>query len=242
LISLKTKPSKFLLISIIVHLALIFLIARGKLSSDIKDTRKENIASYIIFKQPTLPKVQDNTIKIADEKNEQLPEKQAIKSEVKVAPLVKDNGKEKTTVAAAAEVQENSIVAAEKPVTSIKNATSRYIQEANNMALDELSSSSLSKFLKPKPINTNSSSTAAKRIQKDLDESFAPLGADITVVSQMGSETLILHGESCYQVRETALDDKVYRGAAVWTGSSACGKRDEFNGQLQISLDKYLKK
>lgn len=221
---------------------LILFVARGKISTDKREAKKTSINSYITFKQPSVTKPQDKQIEVSNDESRELANKLKIVDAVKTVPVENANIKESAAIIAQKVVPEKPVAVLKKPNKNIQTGTFEYIQEANKTALDRLSSDSLSDYLKPKPINGNSRSRVSQKIQEELDKSFAPLGADITVVSKLGTETLILHGDSCYQVHETELDDKVYRGAAVWTRSGACGKTDKFNGQLQISLDKYLKK
>jgi hypothetical protein len=109
--------------------------------------------------------------------------------------------------------------------------------------LERLSNSALNEFRKPKPLIDKSIPLSTNQRLKALSSSFAPKKADIIVLSEFSpNETTIKLGDSCFTINQTALDDKVWKGASRWAGSNSCGKYDKFDGKLQRLFDKNLQK
>ncbi|MEP1446777.1 MAG: hypothetical protein ABJK37_11760 [Paraglaciecola sp.] len=128
------------------------------------------------------------------------------------------------------------------PSDNIRIGESSYIKNLNEKEFNKLSGSALREFKKPKPLLSRTGPLSTNQKLKQLSTSFAPVGSDIVVLSEFGpDETTILLGDSCFTITQTALDDKIYKGASRWSRSNGCGKYDKFDGQLQKSLDKYLK-
>jgi len=242
--SLKTKSLTFLAFSLITHTVLILFVVSGKLPNDKQDNKKKTINSYITFKHPqkAISKPQDTAIEASNDASEQSLKKLKVAEEDKALAISNNSLVEPEKISVVQEISKPPVANPENSFTNIQNVTSQYIEGANKVAMDRLSSSSLKDSLAPKTIINKSRLPIPEQIQQELNASFAPIGTDIKVVSQIADETLILLGNACFKVKETALDSRLYRGAPVWTRSSGCGDVDKFNGQLQMSLDKYLNK
>jgi hypothetical protein len=131
---------------------------------------------------------------------------------------------------------------ASKSSQKIQSRVSQYFQNLQANELKQLAKNASEEFNKPKPIGRSTPSSTNQRL-KALSATFAATGSNIIVMSTFGAdETNIILGDACFTITQTALDDKVTRGASVWKRSSRCGAYDKFDGQLQKSLDKYLQK
>ena len=128
--------------------------------------------------------------------------------------------------------------------SSMRANTAKFIQDLNSQKLDELSFNEALEHRKPKPLIDRTKEKSKHAQRKALSTDFAPPGTDIMVLAEFGpNEKTVVIGDNCMTVTETDLNDKVYRGKSVYKfGGQACGGYDKFNGQLQKSLDKFLKK
>ena len=120
------------------------------------------------------------------------------------------------------------------PYASARN----YLDQLNQQQIGELSKQGFSDLTRAKPLNPSKGPRTTQQIIDERSEAFAGKGSGIKVVGQFanGDQMIRLHG-NCVRIT----DDPV-TGGQSWQASNACGKRDEFNGQLQKSLNKYLKK
>jgi hypothetical protein len=125
----------------------------------------------------------------------------------------------------------------------LQTVVSQYIQNLHSKELGTISESSLNEFRKPKPLIDKSTPLSTNQRLKALSSSFAPADSGIIVISEFGpDEKVIMLGDSCFTITQTALNDKIWKGASLWAGSNSCGKYDKYDGQLQRSLNKYLQK
>lgn len=133
-----------------------------------------------------------------------------------------------------------------KTVLTSKRAlqnTRSIIKQLHEQEVSALAKESLQVFSTPQAIKTKKRKSQKADLNNPYEKTFAPQGADIEVISTFGPNemTLMMKG-TCVTVEQTDLLDKVYRGALILKGTGNCGKQDKFNGQLQKSLDKFLKK
>ena len=126
--------------------------------------------------------------------------------------------------------------------SSLKGVSS-YIQNLHQVEVERLSEGALRQYKEPKAIGDQSSEPNINKELRQSSASYAPKEANIIVLSEFGpNEKTILMDGKCLKVTTTELDDPFWKGPKLWTSSNGCGKYDKFNGQLQKSLDKYLKK
>ena len=122
-------------------------------------------------------------------------------------------------------------------------STSKHLQTLNNNAIEEMAREAASDFRAPKALVDKSRELSTNQQMKLDSTSFAEGDTGIVVISTFGdNETTIMHGGNCFTVPSTKLDDPMQRGPSVWMASSGCSGYDKFDGQLQKSLDKHLKK
>lgn len=139
-------------------------------------------------------------------------------------------------------LQNNASASLNKTPTILSNSA-KYIAELNSKKLNVLSQQAVQEYYQPKPLIDNSRKLSTNERLKAQSADFAPPGSGIIVLSESGpnEKTIVVDG-SCMTVTETDLLDPISRGASVWLlGGAGCQKYDKFNGQLQKSLDKYLK-
>ena len=247
--SIKTKSFKFLMISFFLHAALLVLIANGRLSLEKPNLEESPLNSYIIFKARMLPGLKPESKSVVSEDEidkvaiieQPVPKLDSI-AENKTQTTDSENTVTPTEITGVKKAENFPDSMAVEPTLDLQRKTTLFFENANEHAVEKLAGRSLNNYRQPKPIIDASKLSTIEQIQKDLNESFAPPGTDITVISQAADETLILNSGRCFRVVETALDDTIYRGASVWNLAQGCGIVDKFDGQLKISLDKYLKK
>ncbi|MEM0912742.1 MAG: hypothetical protein AAGJ37_17335, partial [Pseudomonadota bacterium] len=117
-----------------------------------------------------------------------------------------------------------------------------FIQNLNSEAINELAKNARITRGRP-PLSSDSTSGSNNQREETPAQSFGPPGSDIKVMSSFGlDEVTILHGDRCYQLAQTALDDKVWRGRTPWLNSSSCNRKGEFDEQLQESLNKFMRR
>lgn len=122
-------------------------------------------------------------------------------------------------------------------LTSPFGAAQNYFDQLNSNELNKLSKQALSDFNQPKALTKKKGTKDRAQMIKELTNEFAGPKSNIKVVAKNGhDETLLLLNGSCFQVKRNE------RNEQVWSSSNACGNYDPFNGQLQRSLNKYLKK
>lgn len=244
------------MISLALHILLIVFAVSNVTPVPQPEQDKVVINSYLTFKPRPIKKPEPKPVAAITETEPPQPAIKVTEAAIAGAPISDEVAIDKEVVSQKSSQQPTTTAITEatqaptelpsayfdRPTNSILDKSTKFISEVNDLALDALSAEALNDYLTPKPIVDNSRKSPTERIQEEVNDSFAPKGANITVLQQLAGETLILQGDACYRVQETALDDKIYRGRSVWLGSSGCKRPDKFNGQLQISLDKYLKK
>lgn len=242
-----SKLLQYLIYSIIVHIIIIALVVQVK-KKDIKTKPKTQVLkSYLVVApvkkkatQPPSPIKQEqvtsseSTAPEQESQSEQSvqldtePDKPQIVSSPPAQPSIerKDTQSSATVVA-----KPNSV---KSPYASARN----YLDQFNQQQIGELSKQGFSDLTRAKPLNPNKGPRTTQQIIDERSEAFAGRGSGIKVVGQFanGDQMIRLHG-NCVRIT----DDPV-TGGQSWQASNACGKRDEFNGQLQKSLNKYLKK
>lgn len=120
---------------------------------------------------------------------------------------------------------------------------SSYIQNLHQVELERLSEGALRQYKEPKALGNKASEPNRNKELREASTSYAPKEANIIVLSEFGpNEKTILMNRKCITVPTTELDDPFWKGPKLWTTGNGCGKYDKFNGQLQKSLDKHLKK
>ncbi|MBF7073633.1 hypothetical protein ISG33_09525 [Glaciecola sp. MH2013] len=206
------------------------------------------------LKQETQPKLENDLVQELQLNNARIAEAKddfATKSETVIRDLEPDLEKSPKTQNTAPEPlspktskenQNASLLTSDVSVGDRQSTTSRYLQDINKQALRDLSREASSNFRQPQALDKPSEDAINRRRQQALDSTFAPADSDISVVSQMGDETLIRKGDACVKITKTALDDPMWRGPRLWTSSNGCGAQNKLQEQLQKSLDKHLKK
>lgn len=245
------KLLQYLIYSIIVHILIIALVVMVK-KKDVKIKAKaEVLKSYLIVapakKKATKPPqpIEQEQPAPATESNELNEPKQKLKPEqptqhvieqnqpqIASAPSAKPQQKQPESITSSEVKVKNN--AAKSPYASAQN----YLDRLNQQQIGELSKQGFSALTSTKPLNPNKAPKTTQQIIDERSEAFAGKGSGIKVVGQFanGDEMIRLHG-NCVRIT----DDPI-TGGQSWQASNACGKRDEFNGQLQKSLNKYLKK
>lgn len=139
--------------------------------------------------------------------------------------------------------QQNKATAGLNETSTIKSDTANFITALNSKKLNELSQQSAQAYRQPEQLIDKSKIQSKNAQLKAQSADFAPPGSGIIVLSEFGpNETTIMVDDSCMTVTKTDLLDPVDRGVSIWRlGGAGCKKYDKFNGQLQKSLDKYLK-
>ncbi|OFI33461.1 hypothetical protein BFC17_04165 [Alteromonas lipolytica] len=139
--------------------------------------------------------------------------------------------------------QQNNAKADLNEISTILSNTTHFITELNSKKLNELSQRSAHAYRQPEQLIDKSKKQSKDARLEVQSADFAPPGSGIIVLSEFGpNETTIMVEDSCMTVTKTDLLDPINRGVSVWRlGGAGCQKYDKFNGQLQKSLDKYLK-
>lgn len=122
--------------------------------------------------------------------------------------------------------------------------SAQFLEDLNAKKLNELSINEVREMRRPKPLIDNTKVESKRAYQKRLSRDFAPKGTSILVLAEYGpDEKTIIVGDNCMTVTRTDLNDKVYSGGSVYKfGGQACASYDKYFGQLDASLNKYLKK
>lgn len=242
--TLKTIQSAAL--SILLHCVFIFGLVSFTFSHQKpkQEVKKQPIKSYLFFESlPAVPEPVNKTIDMEGEvvvQQEHNKEKSAQsinpeEIELEIDPVAKSSSGEKKAAP--------PDTTASLPSHKLQTVVAQYFQNLDSKELDKLSENSLDEFRKPKPLIDKSAPLSTNQRLKALSSSFASKDSDIIVLSEFGpDETTIMLGDYCFTITQTALDDKVWKGASRWTGSNSCGKYDKYDGQLQKSLNKYLQK
>ena len=213
--------------------------------------RKEVLKSYLVIAKPKPPKAPVTELKSSDIEPDSIP----IKTEPEQIKSVTKDTKPKTekvneTVSTVVEPKTvDKIEQIEPPVTTIVPSTTiqkkspyasarNYLEQFQQQQVSELSKQGFNQLTEVKPINPSRGPKTTEQIINERSNAFAGRGSGIKVVGEFAnSDKLIrLHG-NCVRIT----DDPI-TGGQSWQASNACGQHDEFNGQLQKSLNKYLKK
>lgn len=264
----KTTSLCFLFLSVLLHCVLIFALIKTVSFSHNPSNDIKPLKSYIY--RPTKPELpQPDSIEKADTSTETLEEhNETTKQSLEPAPRLEEATsllkQEQVTLerpgnldsikntlptedelldTADVEPQTPKAFAQEAPDIDLRQSTYNYIQNLNSAERDALSRESMEAYDNPLA-NKNRSAPSSKNAElRKQSESFAGKVSGVTVLSQRSpDETIVKTNNGCYVVRQTAVDDRVWNGKQLWTPTSACEKYDKFDGQLEISLDKFLKK
>lgn len=248
--NINNKLLTYVFASVLIHALIVWLAIKYSPNFNIRDEepKKPVLKSYLVFekKQPE-PKKQSLP--------ELEPEQQAIDAEqiAETEPLTepeqlseveaKQDITEPELVSSAPEViQESSIPELPSPTTTQNRARSPYAAAQNYLnsleqgEVSNLSQQSLTEFRKPKPLTQTFGQKSAEQYSQERSEAFAAKGSGVKVVAELG------HGSTLVRVHGNCMMVKMEKGEQVWTGSNACGPYDPFKGQLQKSLNKYLKR
>lgn len=241
---MKLKTIQSAALSILLHGIFIFVFVSFTSPYQNQEVKNKPIKSYLFFKNSVaVSDPVNNTTDGLDEvivqgtHETEMSAQPNISEQIKleIDSFAKDSlGGEKTTSPGA-----TATISAPK----IQSVVSQYIQNLHSKELERIAESSINEFRKPKPLIDKSIPLSTNQRLKALSSSFAPKGSDIIVLSEFGpNEKTIMLGDSCFTITQTALDDKVWKGASLWARSHSCGKYDKYDGQLQRSLNKYLQK
>lgn len=250
----KLKPiAPFLLLSLALHIVVAWYFYNKKLPTRIKEKQTQAIKSYLVIapikktEQAQLPepepiKQEVNKVLIEPVAKTEINEanatfKQTQKERIIEQP-VKDLAKHQERELQALATEQNS----ETPTTPPKRfsaaaAAQNYLNQLQNREIDTLSSQSLSEFRQPKPLNEGFSQSSRKEVIDRMSAKFAAPNSGVKVVAETShnEKLLSVHG-NCFSVKRDENGDE------KWLPSTACGYQDPFNGQLQKSLNKYIKK
>ncbi|MGQ8364281.1 cell envelope integrity protein TolA [Glaciecola sp. 1036] len=248
----KIKPFA---LSLVIHVAIIVLIFGIALPEQQHIDEQPSLKSYLYIKPPviessiieptTVKPEHVNTVSPVEEANEiektTTVQNQPVPETVPIE--IVDEQPKKNAQAEQASLQNNATTNVNQTST-ILNSTAKFITDLNSKKLNELSQHSAQAYRQPKPLIDKSKEHSINAQLKAQSADFAPPGSNIIVLSEFEpNETTIMVEDSCMTVTETDLLDPVTRGATLWRfGGAGCQKYDKFNGQLQKSLDKYLKK
>jgi hypothetical protein len=241
---MKLKTIQSAALSILLHGVFIFGLVSITLPYQKQKVQKKLIKSYLLFKSSAVvSEPVNNSTDMSDEVTVQGAHKTVTSTqanipeeiELEIYSVAKLTLREEKTTSPDATATISS--------RKLQTVVSQYIQNLHSKELGTISESSLNEFRKPKPLIDKSIPLSTNQRLKALSSPFAPKGSDIIVISEFGpNEKTIMLGDSCFTITQTALDDKVWKGASLWAGSNSCGKYDKYDGQLQRSLNKYLQK
>lgn len=249
---------RFVLLSIVLHGVLIYALYHGFTPYESIEPKKKAIKSYLIIEAPKPPPASiplqtpiDLKEQIALEKSPSViapppepepkpkPELQTKPERTKAerdAKILKD---EVNTIDISPTLGTDEM---DSQSRSLKGASS-YIQNLHQIEVERLSENALRQYKEPEAIGKQPSEPNINKELRQSSASYAPKEANIIVLSEFGpNEKTILMDGKCLKVTTTELDDPFWKGPKLWTSGNGCGKFDKFNGQLQKSLDKYLKK
>jgi hypothetical protein len=227
------KRYQFLALSVVIHAGIVVLIVGVGLPQKVPLKTPKPVKSYLFvespnikpeFTEPPKPAVEETTIQEGVSAIEEV--------------------SQKTQKPLNAEVQAVEEAPVTKPVSSLSSNTAKFIQGLNAQKLDELLRHEAQEHRIPKPLIDKTKEKSRNAERRAFSTDFAPPGTDIIVLAEFGpNEKTVVIGGNCMTVTETDLNDKVHRGNTVYKfGGQACGGYDKFDGQLQKSLDKFLKK
>jgi hypothetical protein len=253
---------RFALLSIILHGLVVYAVFHAFKPYESTKPRLKPVKSYILidtFKAPTAPEPKIIQIEEPLAIKEMVPvETQADTSEPQEAELQSQAATPSPENIANPEVVKvtqtedkiNTIDIAPKLNPDIADSqpsslrgVSSYIQGLHQVEVERLSEGALREYKEPKSLTNKSAEPNRNKELREASSTFAPKEANIIVLSEFGpNEKTILMDGKCIKMTTTELDDQFWKGPKLWTSSNGCGKYDKFNGQLQKSLDKYLKK
>ena len=259
-------------ISIFLHAGIIVVLVIAALSNPKQAPATKPIQSYLLIDLPPVEVAAEDKVPEVPERNESdnaeatprvIEEKPSVEvsNEVQARALeVKKEVKQPEPNVDIAVQKQPSDDSAKARVTDsaadLKTSTSnvltnnvltnstKFIEALNATEIEKLSRNASVEFHQAKPLIDKSKPKSRNQQLKSISPDFAPESLDVMVLGQNGpNETTIRIDGFCATLTETDLLDPITRGATLWrNGGAACRKYDKFNGQLQISLDKFLKK
>ena len=255
---------RFVLLSILLHGLVIYALFQGFTPYENDKPELKSIKSYLIIEAPKLEaeasvKTEPIQLQEAPSQKEKLsvekppeptpPAEEIIKSEL-TTPKEEVTSQPEVSKVTGSKEEVNTIDISptldtdnmDSQSSSLKGV-SNYIQNLHQVEVERLSEGALRQYKEPKAIGDPASEPNINKELRQSSTSYAPKEANIIVLSEFGpNEKTILMDGKCLKVTTTELDDPFWKGPKLWTSSNGCGKYDKFNGQLQKSLDKYLKK
>lgn len=252
----KLKPiAPFLLLSLVLHIILAWYFYNKKLPAKTKPVQSKAVKSYLVVApieqtettqlpepEPIKPEVKKELIEpvVKAEKNEisAISKQPQTQNELPIDQPVKDLTKHQETKPQALATEQST----ESPTTSTKRfsaaaAAQSYLSQLQNNEINKLSSQSLTDFRQVKPLNDGFSQSSKQEVIDRLSAKYAAPNSGVKVVAETShnEKLLSVHG-NCFSVKRDENGDE------KWLPSTACGYQDPFNGQLQKSLNKYIKK
>lgn len=245
----------FLFLSLVLHLVVAWYFYNKKLPARVKEKQTKAIKSYLVIAptkqpEPEKPKLEEPVKADAIERK---PEPSSITEVIDVSETQanKKTPKEQTNKQPTEKLVKQPEPKLQEPVTELSNPTptpktqrfsaaaaaQSYLNQLQNSEIDKLSSQSLSGFRQPKPVNEGFSQSSKKEVIDRMSAKFAAPNSGVKVVAETShnEKLLSVHG-NCFSVKRDENGDE------KWLPSNACGYQDPFNGQLQKSLNKYVKK
>ena len=245
----------FILLSLLLHILAAWYLFNDRPLVNTPSEKVTPIKSYLIVSKPipkkpasrdiTAPKLNDEVERKTDTKLEPAPESLEIeKAKTPLEPRLTQP--EQTSSNPNIEPPETansnrSIVQTnEQPVTkqfSAASAAQSYFNQMQNEEINKLSQQSLAEFRQAKPLNEGFSQSSKQEVIDKLSAKYAAPNSGVKVIAETShNEKLLSVKGNCFAVKRDENGDE------QWLPSSACGYQDPFNGQLQKSLNKYIKK
>lgn len=253
---------RYLLISIIIHgfLALALLHLMPAITPAPSKVESRAIKSYLVLAKPVAVTNRSKPDPISkpiaplpakplETKSKSQPQTQS-KAEKLTKPTNLQTLEQKNQAMAQAITNgQSTTIKAEKPISSKadKSSTaakfnpyssaSSYLQQQDQQQRLQLSQQSLQQLRVVKPLSQSGDNNRAEKLNQRYSERFAAKGSGVKVVAKLShNETLVKVAGNCMKI---TIDNM---GEQKWQGSTACRNDDAFDGQLQKSLAKYVKK